>query len=110
MTHRVTPVDGLGINRISSVGSSPPIVGPIPGSRAAYFGQAGNTVAGNTANQAVGIVACPALAAGAAGSVTWTNSMITAQCAIRVWGVRRGTTVPAAGAYCFVVDWRAPGT
>jgi hypothetical protein len=75
-----------------------------------HSGQTGNTVANNVANQGIGTVALPALTSGATGTVTITDSRITASSLIWIT-VKRGTTTPAAGALAGIVaDLQAPGS
>jgi hypothetical protein len=94
----------------SASGAAAPNAGPRSGQKHAFPAQAGNTLALTTANQAFGMVAAPALASGATGTVTWTNSLINANSIISVRGCRRGTTTPAAGALAaLIVNSQAPG-
>lgn len=73
-----------------------------------YHGQAGNTVAGNTGNRSCGTTALPALAAGATGTFTITDSFITALSLIWLQ-VKIGTTTAGAGAVATVLtSLRAP--
>lgn len=64
--------------------------------------QTGNTVATDKGNQFTGSLALPAIANGATGTATLTNSKIKAS-SIILTQVRRGTTTPAAGAINFLV-------
>lgn len=84
--------------------------GPRSGQKNAFPGQAGNTVALNTADQAIGIVACPAITAGAQTTFTWTNALINTHSIITFRGARQGTTTPAAGAHGLYDFHEAPGS
>ena len=71
----LTAVDGIGLDDDTARGSQP---GVLPNFKLKWLGQAANTAAGNVANQGIGTVGLPALGAGAEGTVTVTDSLITA--------------------------------
>jgi hypothetical protein len=71
-------------------------------------GQTGNTSAANVANQGIGTVALPALAAATSGTVTVTDARITTASIIQAT-VARGTTTPTALG-SVVVAARLPGS
>lgn len=103
-----SPVDGIWYEDVTAAThTGAPYPGTAPGVKYLALGQTGNTVATNVANQGIGTVACPALSAGAVGTVTISDSLITANSLI-FCTVRRGTTTPASGAYCMVRDVMTP--
>jgi|GEM_PF-3444853 len=100
-----TLVDGIDLDDITAGITHP---GLRSGRKWKYHGQTGNTVALNIANQGVGTGALPALAAGATGTITITNSLITTLSLI-FCQVKIGTTTAAAGAVATVLtQLRAP--
>lgn len=68
-----------------------------------------NKVAGNVANQGIGTVALPALAAGAVGTVTISDTWIHTE-SIIFCQVKRGTTTAVAGAVATLILALRPAT
>jgi len=91
----ISAVDGIGYKDLTSIAGAQP--GLLAGRKFYFLGQTDNRIASNVANQGIGTVALPALAAGATGTVTITDSLITFL-SIVLLTVKRGTTTPAAGA------------
>lgn len=106
MTRMVDGVDGLGYDSQDRLQF-------LPGYRL-RFGQAGGAAQFNTANQGIGTVALPAIAAGATGEVTINDSTIDSTSMVFCQVTRNksaGFTVPAAGAIAgLVADVKAIST
>lgn len=100
----VTQVDGIQYDVDPSTNVHNP--GVASGRKLKMLGQTGNTVATQVANQQIGVIAAPALAAAATGTTTITNSLITTS-SILFGSIRRGTTTGAAGAGV-VFEFQAP--
>lgn len=92
-TGYLSDVDGIGYDNPANATPNP---GVLPGRKLKMLGQAGNTVASNVANQGVGTVAVPALAAGATTTLTITDSTITTASLIDLQAAY-GTTPPTDG-------------
>jgi hypothetical protein len=100
----ISVVDGIGYDDMKANGPNP---GVLPGHKLKWLGQTGNTASGSVADQGIGTVALPPIAAGATGSITITDARITAASLIFV-SVKDGPT-PDTAAGRGVVAWaKAP--
>lgn len=86
----ITPIDGISVDQL---GSNAPNPGLSPGRSWNVFGQTHNQSGSSVANQAEGTVSLPAIAAGASGTVTIANSLITGNSLVLLTVVN----MPAAG-------------
>ena len=66
-------VDGLGVDTLGEGINA----GVLTGRKLKWFGQTAGVAAGNVANQGIGTVALPALAAGAVGTVVVGDTLVT---------------------------------
>src|SRR4051812_18247964 len=82
MADYATAVEGIGIDDIKGQPAHPTLR---KNRKWKYTGTTTTGVAGAAANQALGFVTLPALGAGASGTVTYTNSLITANSVIKAW-------------------------
>lgn len=74
------------------------------------LGQTANTVAGNVANQPVGTLAVPAIALNVVGTITLTNSLITANSFIFLTTRKVGTDANTGRGPTAFVDAQAAGS
>jgi hypothetical protein len=108
MTTYMSAVDGIEYDNL--IGNSTYNPGLKANRKFKIHGQTANIVASNVANQEVGTVAVPALAAGATGTITISNTLITTTSLVQVMGWRIGTTTPGAGAYVAPTYFAAPAS